>query len=697
MGLFKDIAEPLVSRGVPVIPLRPKTKIAFMTNWPDEATIDPVKIAQWDMEYVDANGACVARAKPDGVWFLELDRQGVLEKIQQDTGQKIPDTFMVRSSPGRGHFYWKQTPASIQMGNVQESDANGELWSARSDDRYVVAPGSFHPTTGKRYETLRDVDIIPAPDWLVQWCIQNDKTEKTGHAELDDETPIAEGSRNSSLASILGKARQVLGMDREQLYQYGLSVNKKRCRPPISDSEIHTIANSIGGYAVADNSPIVPLIGGVPAGTGLVSRFGQCIRPQGSGPTPTYSPQAPVEIPFIKPVAYPVFPRWIMKGTSLFEGLIGPVCEKNSRYPEFMFMPAVTLMLNYLALKVRIQDKKIIPSLFMVSIGRKGRVIKSSSVEDAIEYLHIAGIVAHASGGTKNAEGKALIWTVGSPEGLGLEMTRVNCKNAVLFYDELSTLTNKASIESSALASNLLTMYESGKFSNTIKSRKEIYNFDPGTYCASLIACTTDTNFHKNWSRLAGNSSGLDERFLFLYQPEILIPLTPYVYVNTVEAALKTRKLIDKAVLKGVYSITDSTPLEQKINRIGNRAENRAEKLALYFAVDLDRDEIDEECIERALAIAEYEIAVKKYLKTFEATTQEGALQNEIIQLLQRSGGQVQLRDINRTMHPERHGTSLWYKVFNGLIRSEWISQTGAGTKSDPQVVVLMRIPEEEE
>jgi hypothetical protein len=676
MGLFKEIAEPLVARGVPVIPLRPKTKIAFLDEWETLATVDQNKIDQWDQEFLDANGACVALARPGGVWFLEIDRPGFSEEIEKQTGQKIPVTFMVRSSPGRGHFYFKQTPASIEMGNKKSKDEQGkELWSARAANAYVVAPGSYHPTSGRRYEILRDAAIVEAPDWLVQWCVANAQTEpKTGHAELDSEEIIGEGGRNNALTSILGKARQVLKMDREQLFAYGLSVNEKRCRPPLAESEVRTIANSISGYVVKETGSIV---------FDTVTNNG--------------APEEAIEPLIVKPIPYPTFPRWVMKGTSIGDGLVEPVCAVNSRYPEFMFMPAMVLLLNYVALKVRVEGKQIIPSFYMVSIGRKGRVIKSSSVQDAIEYLSVAGLVGHASGAIRNAEGKSLIWTPGSTEGLGLEMTRTNCRNSIMFYDELSTLTSKAGIEGSTLKASLLSMYESGQFANTIKSRKETFSFEPKTYCTSLIACTTDKNFHAQWSNMSGGSSGLDERFFFLYQPEVLVDLKPYKFVNTVEASVKTRKLVDKAVQQAVYAISDETMMENVINRIGNRTAHRVEKMALYFAIDMGKDEIDESCVERALAIANYELAVKKYLAAFESTTKEGALQGEIIQLLQRNGGAMTTRQLERALHPERHGTFLWARVYGGLVNAGWIAETGTGAKGSPKQIVLRKLPEEDE
>jgi hypothetical protein len=614
--------------------------------------------------------------------MLEIDKPGFVQTIEEQTQQKIPDTFMVRSSPGRGHFYFKQTPASIAMGNVQGKDDEGkESWSARVDNRYVVAPGSYHPTSGKKYETIRDVQILPAPEWLVKWCLAHKGSldvVSTGHLELDDTSPIVEGSRNSALASILGKARQVLNMDKEQLLQFGLSVNQKRCNPPMSEAEVRTIASSIGSYAVTVSPPVV--FGGVPLGQ----------------TAPSVAP-APEPSENIKPIAYPAFPAWVMKGTSVYDGLIEPICRVNSRYPEFMFMPAVALMLNYIALKVRVEYKNVIPSFYMVLIGQKGRVIKSSSVADVIGYLHTAGLVDDASPSIRNAGGKSLIFTPSSFEGLGVEMSRTNCKNTVVYYDELSLLTAKAGIEGSSLLPNLLIMHESKKFSSLVKGKRESFNFDIGSYCASLIACTTDKNFHKQWSRMSGDTSGMDDRFFFLYQPEILKPLTPYVLVDTSTAAVETAKRVAKAVAQGVYSIEDSTSLEQAIGKIGVRGASRVEKLALYFAVDLGRDTIDGECMERAIEICKYEIAAKKYLRTFEASSREGMIQNEIIQTLQRNSGAMPKRELERIIHPIRYGVSLYNQCYYGLQKNGYIIEHGTGVKNDPAQVILMRSIDQED
>jgi len=466
------------------------------------------------------------------------------------------------------------------------------------------------------------------------------------------------------------------------LLEYGLSVNEKRCNPPLSEAEVRTIANSVGSYEVKERG---------------VLEFNGVVQNQGPVAPVVAAPQEIVPAD-VRIIPYPEFPRWIMKGTSIYEGLVKPTCDVNTRFPEFMFVPAMTLVLNYLAMKVTVVGKKVKPGIFMVSIGRKGRVIKSGSVEDAIDYLRTAGILGYASSATKNAEAKSLIWQAGSPEGLGKQMARTNCKNAVLFYDELGTLTSKAKIEGSSFGESLCQVYESGMFSNTIKAERDNYTFEPNSYCISIIACCTDKKFASKMGPIVASSNGMDERFFYLYQPEVLPDMQPYKYVNCSMAAAETKRLIDKAVMKGVYHFADEyQPKLNALSAINNRLEHRAEKWALFFAVDLGRDEIDDECVERAEALCKYEQAAKEYLSVPETTTFEGQLQSEIIGLLQRGGGKVTMRQLGNSMKPEKHGTTVWKKVFNGLIDNGWTKETGTGKTGDPKSLVLMRNPDNDD
>src|SRR5487761_396839 len=144
MGQFKEIAIPLIARGIPVMPLLPKSKDAFMSGWQNLASTDLGQIETWDAQYPEHNCGSVAKATLGGYWFLELDRPEVGQRIELETGQRVPVTFRVRSSPGRGHLYWKQNAKSLAMGNIAQNFVKDTDWSARVNNEYVVSPGSWH-------------------------------------------------------------------------------------------------------------------------------------------------------------------------------------------------------------------------------------------------------------------------------------------------------------------------------------------------------------------------------------------------------------------------------------------------------------------------------------------------------------------------------------------------------------------------
>jgi len=683
---FLERATATIAKGAPVIRLKPRSKIALDSDWPTLATTDMETISRWSIETPDAGCAAVAKAQIGGTWFFEIDDPSVVSRIEVETGQKIPLTYRVRSSPGRGHYYWKQTPESIALGNVAQPFVKNGDFSVRVHHEYVVAAGSIHQKTGVPYEVVCTAPITDAPAFLIEW-IKTQRVEKKKAVE-DDGGPIPDGKRNSTLASIAGRLRNA-GLRREDIEEHLHEINAARCVPPMTDNDVRVIAASISRYPVGKDESV--LFGGVPGGLQPVS------TPYAVQPSKPIQETVtePLEAPVITLPPYPTFPKWVMAGTSIYKGLVKPFCDVNSRQEEFMFMPALAILLNCVAMRVQVKGKMLIPSIFMVMIGKRGEMMKSASAESAIEYFQNVGMVAHANDAMDNANGKSLVWEIGSPEGFGMQMSRLQCKNGILYYDELSTLTNKAGIDGSTLNSRLLAMYESGKFQNVIKSRKESFSFEPNTYCVTLIACCTDKNFLPHWAKLSGKSSGLDDRFFFLFQPRTLKERSPYIHVNTLEGARETQKLIDKAILQGTFEIENSSPLNAR-GDLGNREEIRAEKFALGIAIDMGLEEIDLECIERGLALVDYERAVKKWLCTYEATTKEGGIQMELKNLLARHEGILLERDLKREMHADRHGTTLWSQAYFGMVKNGVIRIEGAGTKGDPKIVRLLESIDED-
>jgi RepB DNA-primase from phage plasmid/Primase C terminal 1 (PriCT-1) len=618
--------------------------------------------------------------------YLDLDTDGDSKLEAINASPDVPKAnFVLRSSPGKYQVIWRVTDISkpdqeaLLVGLIQNFGGDP---ACKDCTRVLRLPGFAN----LKYPSRPVVEVVQSADGV--YGREDFRISYTPAAEnktprvWESDEPILESQpgRDKELTSLAGKARQTMHMDEEQLYAYLSDVNEKRCQPPMSDADIRRIAHSVARYAIVDNRV---LHNGVP--TGAV--------PQNAAVA------EPVEIPEFKKVPYPVFPRWIMeqpgengKAPSIYTGLVKPWCDVNSRYAEFLFVPSLALLLNYLNKKVRIEWNDTPLSIFMMLIGKAGRVIKSSSVESAVRYLADAGICDYATS-VSQADLKTLVWTAGSTEGLGMGMRDKNCTNSVLFYDELKTAASKAKIDAASLGSVLLTLYESGLFQNQIKSIKSSFSFIPKSYVTSFIGCNTDEDFAENWASLATGKKGMDERFFFLLQPEHLDPLKPKHDVDCTLAAAETKKLIDQAVRQGVFKFDESRRRwDARIEEFGNRATLRAEKWALAFAVDMGLDCIDGDCLERGYALTQYELDVKRYLGAREAETKEAAIQNRIRETLERQpGGRMLLSKLNKEIKPERFGTSLWNQAFQGLIKAGIIVLIGTGTKSDPQYVQLLQ------
>lgn len=673
---FFDIAKPMAERGVPQIRVRPSSKAAFDKDWPSMATTDLQKLAVLSAEMPDCNSASVAQARIGGFFFLEVDSPEVVKRIEQETGQQIPATFRVRSRPGRGHFYWKHTASSIAMGNLSQTYVRHGDFSVRADNQYVVSAKSIHPHSQQPYVALNETDqIIECPEWLIAWLLKQKVEKKAAEGEIkkDAHGLIEHGYIHGWLVSQAGRLRNI-GLDIDTLETALVKLAEENCAPPLDLDKVRQVARSFARYEPGQNGDIL---------------FTQSTQQ-------STQVAEEVELPTFENEPYPVFPRYVMESTSIYENLVKPVCDLNSRIDYFMWLPATMMLLNYVAPKIRMKaiggDRPVKGGLYQVLIGKAGKTNKSSSVDDAKNYFNYMGCLMQHSRDVKNADGKILTFTVGSAEGLGTEMQKTNCKNVFLDYDELSILVSKIGIESSSLVSALLLLYESSSFSNGVKSGKESYSIPPNSYCASLIANTTSAKFAELWSKLAGSDTGLDDRFMFTLEPEILPEPRLFRYVNTVQGSAKTKVLIEKAIQQGVFDFEETNhPRMLELNSVENRLALRAERWALALAIDLGLDVIDGECVERAVDIVKYEIAVKKYLKSYEALTREAEIQLGIHRTLEMAKGRMAKTALKRKMNAQRYGTSLFNQAYKGLMNDGVFREEGAGTRSDPIILQLLR------
>jgi putative DNA primase/helicase len=91
--------------------------------------------------------------------------------------------------------------------------------------------------------------MADAPAWLIEHL--SERREKRGQAPaLSEGEVITEGGRNSLLTSWAGTLRR-RGADREEIYSFISMLNERRCDPPLDDSEVEKIADSVARYKPA--------------------------------------------------------------------------------------------------------------------------------------------------------------------------------------------------------------------------------------------------------------------------------------------------------------------------------------------------------------------------------------------------------------------------------------------------------------
>jgi Bifunctional DNA primase/polymerase, N-terminal/Primase C terminal 1 (PriCT-1)/AAA domain len=241
--------------GIPVMPLEPQSKKAVLKDWQIIATTDPAQLVDWNTKNPAYN--CGAVGRKGGFWILDVDNPAVFATIKEETGHALDeiDTLVTKSSGEKRHLYFKHNEQSEALGNFKRTDNNGEVFSVRALNAYVVAPGSIHPDTKQPYgiSKVPSAGVIPAaPDWLHQWLVPQAKIPGRPR-EMVQATPavIPVHERNDALTSRAGSMRHA-GFSEAAILAALQTINRTECAEPLPDKEVATIAHSVARYKPAE-------------------------------------------------------------------------------------------------------------------------------------------------------------------------------------------------------------------------------------------------------------------------------------------------------------------------------------------------------------------------------------------------------------------------------------------------------------
>jgi Bifunctional DNA primase/polymerase, N-terminal len=225
------------ARGWPVFPVRAYGKAPLATLAPNgvhTATTDTSQITKWWTTRPDANVA-IATGTEARLGVLDIDtRNDGFASLDALVAQHtpFPATFSVCTGGGGRHYYFT-FPAHAEFSNRAAARPGIDFkWSGG----YVVAPPSVHES-GRAYEVLDNVNVTPAPEWLVTVLKKPKRERKLGGALLRTHGAIAwadaaltsecervavapEGERNDTLNTAGFNLGQIVGggyLDRERV------------------------------------------------------------------------------------------------------------------------------------------------------------------------------------------------------------------------------------------------------------------------------------------------------------------------------------------------------------------------------------------------------------------------------------------------------------------------------------------------
>jgi hypothetical protein len=272
MKTVLECALDYVSRGWPVFPVHgirdgrctcdgarnckpgkhPRTPHAHL-----DATTDQAAIERWFTSMPDSNIG-IATGEVSGFVVVDVDAKNdglaQMEALEKKHGD-LPKTVIARTGGGGAHVFLKHPGRRIR--NTAGRVAPGI--DIRGDGGFIVAPPSAHESGG-RYEWAiesapGEVELAPIPDWLMALVAEPPRSRATrrdrflASAWADFiQQPIAEGRRNSTITTVAGAlfGLSLKGLPPPLAVTLLHCLNEARCAPPLPDSEVDAIINSIG-------------------------------------------------------------------------------------------------------------------------------------------------------------------------------------------------------------------------------------------------------------------------------------------------------------------------------------------------------------------------------------------------------------------------------------------------------------------
>jgi hypothetical protein len=227
--------------GYSVIPVK-QDKRPALASWKkyqdDQASID--EVAKWFKD--DKTNIGIVTGKVSGITVIDIDtKSGQADEMLA----KFPPTLTVQT-PSKGyHLYYQYAEGFTVSANAYAQFPNVDL---RGDTGYVVAPPS--KTEKGEYKIIKNIPLALFPIHLFP--------QKKIKLSITEQTTANNGSRNTTLASFIGKLLQATKQEEweSEVYPAGQRANLTY-KPPLAEDEVRATFESIMKKEIQRRSELI--------------------------------------------------------------------------------------------------------------------------------------------------------------------------------------------------------------------------------------------------------------------------------------------------------------------------------------------------------------------------------------------------------------------------------------------------------
>jgi len=226
------------------IPCRHNQKIPLV-RWKQYLDIPPTpeEKESWQRQFGDRCNWAILTGEPSKCFVIDIDPDWSAENFPivdlEAAAYKVVET-----PRGGKHLYFRLT------GDADVRNSAGKLAvgvDVRGTGGYVMVPPSV--VDGRPYTVISDRSRDALAGFAPAELLEQIKREGEPEHRLAPSLPerIPQNKRNDTLTSEAGKYRRY-GLKETEIRAMLLAINRERCDPPLPESEIETIAESVARY-----------------------------------------------------------------------------------------------------------------------------------------------------------------------------------------------------------------------------------------------------------------------------------------------------------------------------------------------------------------------------------------------------------------------------------------------------------------